>query len=514
MSSLLAAYTTSTYDLTLTSQSDNNTYGYSYSTGFASTRSKTYSKTTSYNVSVLLDSRNFSTDVTETLTTETVTSTYTETQGLHIYTVSTDIVESYNSFPGDTMDCITDTDTASALDVATEITLTFDVIPDGRSWGFDVRYSGTTSITSYTYSTYVRTDTYVTSSVSTEQAYSGPNEDQTIESAYVDETTSCMMSETSSLSTISYDTLSIIYTGVQWSDVSFTSKATTDWGTGSLYSVRTYTATKSTTSWSRTYEVNRVIENTYETSTTASTITGFTGTWRYRHFYSWTYYTEWGRDDAYQKTVTKTSTQWVQATDTSMSDRSKIYYPITEIIDVSTKESITDISIAVVEDSKQLDAVNVDTVVAELDEQETVSDFTNTTYHSISFPWLWDSYNTDIDYYTVKDSVTYEYGETNMTWYTTFTYYTSCNACVSYANGSSSETTSDKTETSFSETYTGWYSNTALSEETTYTERRLIVREDSWLYDTTHTTASVSDYSTQSISQSATGIKIEIEDNI
>lgn len=513
MSSLLAAYTTSTYDLTLTSQSDNNTYGYSYSTGFASTRSRTYSTTTSYNMSVLLDSRSFSTDVTETFTTENVTSTYTETQGSDdVYTVSTDIVESYSSYPGDTMDCVTDTDTASAIDVSTEITLTFDVIPDGRSWGFDVRYSGTTSITSYTYSTYIRTDTYVTSSVSTEQAYSGPNEDQTIESAYVDETTTCMMSETSSLSTQSYDTLSIIYTGVQWSDVSFTSKATTDWGTGSLYSVRTYTSTKSTTSWSRTHEVNRVIENSYETSTTSSTVTGATVTWRYRHFYSWTYYTEWGHDDAHQKTVTKTSTQWNQATDTSMSDRSITYYPITEIIDVSTKESITDISIAQVEDSKQLDAVNVDSVVAELDDQVTVSDFTNTTYYSYSprLPMLWDEYYTDIDYYTMENSVTYEYGETNMTWFTTMTYYTSCNSCVSYSNGSSSATTSDKTETSFSETYTGWYSNTALSEETTYTEKRLIERDTSGLYDTTHTISSISDYSTHSVSQSATGIKIEI----
>lgn len=513
MSSLLAAYTTSTYDLTLTSQSDNNTYGYSYSTGFASTRSKTYSKTASYNVSVLLDSRSFSIDTEETVSTDYVTATYTETYAGNGYRIENGLIEEYKTYPGDNLDCITDTDTASALDVATEITLTFDVIPDGRSWGFDVRYSGTTSITSYTYSTYLRTDTVVTSTVSTEQAYDRDN--RTVEFLYADESITCSMTETSSIYSRSSDTLTIVYTGVQWSDVSFTSKATTDWGTGSLYSVRTHTATKSTTSWSRTYEVNRVIENSYETSTTSITEMGATVTWKYRTFYSWTQYREYGHDDNIIKTITRTSESWAIANTSSLSQKWKTFYPITEIVDISTKESITDISIAVVEDSKQLDAVNVDTVVAELDEQETVSDFTNTTYHSISFPFFWDTYNTDIDYYTVKDSVTYEYGETNMTWYTTFTYYTSCNACASYANGSSSETTSDKTETSFSETYTGWYSNTALSEETTYTERRLIVRDDSWLYDTTHTTASVSDYSTQSVSQSATAIKIEIqEDNI
>lgn len=509
----LSEYTTSTYDLTLTSQSDNNTYGLSYEVDFLTTRSRTFSTSTSYNASVFLDSRSFSTDVTETFTTEYITTTLTETLEPLNYRIDSDTVESYDTYPGDGMDLVTITDTASQLNVETVRTLTYEVIPDGNSWYFDLRYSGTTSRTSYTYSSYYRTDTEVTSTVSTEQAYSGPREDQSVEYVVVDESITCTMSETSSLSTQSFDTLSLIYTGVQWSDVSSTSKATTYYGTGSKFSIRTFISTKSTTSWSRTYEVNRVAENSYETSTTSSAEMGATVTWRFQEFHSRTYYTEWGHDDNKFGTKTRTWTDWTTVVNASSThQQSRTYYPIAEVIDVATRQAISLVSEDHAEEEEVLEAVNVDSVPAELDDQETVSDFTNTTYYSHYPPYFWDSYDTDIGYYTMLHEEAYAYGETNMTVTTTMTYYTSCNEANSYSNGTLSISTSDKTEISFSETYTGWYSNTALEDSTTYTHRTLIERDASETYETTHTTASRSDYSTMSISQSATALKIIIED--
>ena len=503
----LSEYTTSTYDLTLTSQSDNNTYGLSYEVDFLTTRSRTFSTSTSYNISIFLDSRRFSTDATETLTTEYSTSIITATNGPDNYTINSDTVESYDSHPGDGMDLVTITDTASRLNVATERTLTYEVIPDRLSWRFDFRYSGTTSRTSYTYSSYYRTDTYVTSTVSTEQAYSGAGTGVPVKAVYVNETSTCTMSETSSLSSRSSDTLSLIYTGVQWSDVSYTSEATTYYGTGSKFSIRTFISTKSTTSWSRTYDVNRVVENSYESSTTSSTEMGATVSWRYMHYFSWTYPRWLGHDENRGETITRWATQWERATDTSMSDCSITYYPITEIMDVHTEKSITIISEDHDEKEEVLEALNVDSVPAELDDQVTVSDFTNTTYYIYFHPTTMYNYDTDIGIYTVLYKQDYAYGETDITLYKTATTYTSCNKAASYSNGTVFITTSDKTETSFSETYTGWYSNTPLSEETTYTHRRLIEHGASDTYDSALTLESVSDYSTDSASNSVTYLK-------
>lgn len=492
----LAEYTTSTYDVTVTSQSDNRTTCLPYGTASRYTTTYTKSISSTFSLKQLLDSRSYSTLSEETL------STVTDTESLVEHTPSDLLYEETfsiktDSFAGEALREETNSRTASKIANNTLATFYKTPTPDSYDAWFAFKYSGTTTTTSHYYTSYFRTDTHASTTLSITNV-SKTNGIATDRGEIIYNMTS-RVSETSTFSTIVSDTETHISSGIKWSDCSFSGYTSTRMATD-CYNVSISTKTKSTTYWSRWQPINQVREYVNETTGTAST-TYYASTLTYREFTSETYWKEYGHDDNQLKRATRTGYARATAEDvTSVSFKLVTTYPLIETIDVTTQEKIVEATIAYTSNSDSVSREDEDTITADLDDwvDQPVS-ITNTTYHNAQDAGIahvtqhaesvaYYSSETDTDFRINLNGVTYVMSWTssssaNIVWDNSITYY---------------ETTSDVTSSEQWQTFTGSYREATIETETTEEHITSITRESN-----TDTTCSVimlsqSDYSTLS----------------
>lgn len=503
MSSLLAAYTTSTYDVTVTSQSNNSTTCLPYGTASVYTTTYTKSKSHTFSLKQLLDSRSYSTLSEATLSTETATESLIEQtpSGLlyeETFSIKTD------SFAGEGLREETDSMTVSKVATDTLATFNKTAIPDSYDVWFDFKYSGTTTTTSHYYTSYFRTDTHVSTTLSLTNA-SNDQGFPVSEGKVIYHMTS-RVSETSTFSTIVSDTETHISSGIKWSDCSFSGYTSTKMAED-CYNVVISTKTKSTTYWSRWQPLNQVREYTNETTGTAST-TYYASTLTFREYTSETYWKEYGHDDNHLKSAVRTGYRRATVYDeTSVSFKSVTTYPIVETIDVETEEKIELATVAYTSNSESVSREDVDSITAELDEWEDQPvSITNTTYQ--------DEKNAGIAHITERtEDLAYYSSESvsdfiiNLDGVTTITSWTSSSSGYIVWDNSVTyyETTSNVTSSEQWQTYMGTYREAIIKTETTETLITSIVRENETDTIATVLHVSRSDCSTLSGTWTASG---------